>query len=442
MPKLSFRSAPDNIRTVLHGVLSHVAAHPAQFALNKHCFCRKRILDLERLLHILFQMDSHTLATNLSNVSGDRKCPSVSAFVQQRDKLSLKAVTYIFYEMQRYIDRQFKHRISGYRLLACDGSDFPMPSDVLPVEEELTVQQRVQHRLLHLNALFDVLTGQYVEVDIRPKKICNERNVLLDMLAHCRRENPDIDPSKTIIVCDRGYESYDVLTRLCKSGFKFIIRAQGPDKNNVLRGFHDKLKENEPLDRTLKLRAALDAEGRYRPCKSRSNKDVEVIRIRVVAKALKEGSKEQYEYILTNLPKKASGPDGGMEKRTIFRIYRKRWAIETSFRHLKYGIGAIVFHSRKQEVQKMELYISATLYNCVHAITSLVKLTEQKGKYRYKLNFTEAVPRCIAYLFGILSEAELGSRLKQNLVPIRPNRKNSRAKLRHQRARGFSYRSR
>ena len=61
------------------------------------------------------------------------------------------------------------------------------------------------------------------------------------------------------------------------------------------------------------------------------------------------------EYLVTNLSREE------FSNEDIAALYRKRWDIGVSFRHQKYAIGGIVFHSQKLNVQQMELYTALTL---------------------------------------------------------------------------------
>ena len=42
-----------------------------------------------------------------------------------------------------------------------------------------------------------------------------------------------------------------------------------------------------------------------------------------------------------------------------------RWGIETSFRDMKYSLGAIHFHSKKDEAAQMEIYAHLIMFNAV-----------------------------------------------------------------------------
>ena len=44
-------------------------------------------------------------------------------------------------------------------------------------------------------------------------------------------------------------------------------------------------------------------------------------------------------------------------------MYHRRWDIETSFRELKYALGGINFHSKKDDFIKMELFAHFIMFN-------------------------------------------------------------------------------
>lgn len=79
-----------------------------------------------------------------------------------------------------------------------------------------------------------------------------------------------------------------------------------------------------------------DCTGQYRAYKSAI--DCRVLNLRVVMLRLANGD---IEYLVTNLSREE------FSNEDIAALYRKRWDIEVSFRHQKYAIGGIVFHSKK-----------------------------------------------------------------------------------------------
>lgn len=53
----------------------------------------------------------------------------------------------------------------------------------------------------------------------------------------------------------------------------------------------------------------------------------------------------------------------------IKALYHKRWGIETSFRELKYAIGLVNFHAKKESSILQEIFARLILYNFCERIT-------------------------------------------------------------------------
>ena len=65
-------------------------------------------------------------------------------------------------------------------------------------------------------------------------------------------------------------------------------------------------------------------------------------------------------------------------------LYHKRWDIETSFRELKYALGGVQFHSRKDDFVLMELYAHFIMFNAVSRNIMCVSVPQQNdNKHTY-----------------------------------------------------------
>lgn len=98
---------------------------------------------------------------------------------------------------------------------------------------------------LHLNALYDPLNKHYVAVDFHKNKQLNERKSLCQMVDEFDFTNP------TIIIADRGYESFNVYEHIKKRGQKFLIRVKDTKTNGLLNGLC--LPIDGTLDKEVKL---------------------------------------------------------------------------------------------------------------------------------------------------------------------------------------------
>ena len=282
----------------------------------------------------------------------------------------------------------------------------------------------VQRRKLHVNALLDIRNHMYLAADMRPKLTCNERITLLDILDAYQKSNLDTIPANMIVMCDRGYASYHLFTSLVLRGFKFIIRVKAPSSNGILKNSKYQVESDCALDKTFTIAVNPDENGVYDVAKREIEGVTRHIKVRVVSKKLKDGT---YGYWLTNLwaPIQGSKLSDRFSRKDIISLYTERWEIETSFRYLKYGLGGLCFHSRKLEIQKMEVYIAMTLLNCIMAIVSHTRVTNRRktNMHRYKINITAAVDICMDFLLnGLYTAQTLRRELLKHLVKYEPGR--------------------
>ena len=142
-----------------------------------------------------------------------------SAFVQQREKLLPQALGFVLNEFNQTVD---SHRtFNGYRLLSVDGSNvnIPMNADDLDTFVK-TAPNSKGYNLLHLNALYDLLDKQYLDVVIQAIRQKNEKRAVTDMV-----DRSDV-LSKVLLILDRGYEGYNIMTHIERKNWKYLIIAE------------------------------------------------------------------------------------------------------------------------------------------------------------------------------------------------------------------------
>lgn len=74
-------------------------------------------------------------------------------------------------------------------------------------------------------------------------------------------------------------------------------------------------------------------------------------------------TEDTYETIVTSLNRFE------FPLKEIKNLYHMRWGIETSFRELKYAIGIINFHAKKESAILQEIYARMIMYNFCMRIT-------------------------------------------------------------------------
>ncbi len=145
---------------------------------------------------------------------------------------------------------------------------------------------------------------------------------------------------------------------------------------------------------------------------------------------------DNYECLLTNLPADT------YDIYQLKEIYHMRWGIETSFRHLKYSVGLLEFHSKKIEFIEQEIWARLTLYNFCMAVTLGIDVPHRTRKHQYKFNVANAVNVCRRFLKKLLNETlpNVDLLIARELLPIRPDRKAPR-KSTYRRSHKFNYRA-
>jgi hypothetical protein len=405
-------------------------------------FTRKKKLPFETVMQLLISMEGNSLYKELLESQGyDVNTATSSAFVQQRNKILPSALKHLFHSFtQSYTDiKDYR----GYRLLAVDGSDLHIATDPADADTYFQTQPDTKgYNLLHLNAAYDLCNRLYVDAIVQPRRLCNEGKALADMV--------DRSPikGKTIVVADRGYESYNNFAHLERKGWNYVIRVKDLDSSGILSGLCLPADGEFDCDAHLTLTKKQTKEVKAQPEKykfipSKSTFDFldlnenlfYPISFRVIRFILPNGT---YETVITNLSATDFPPD------EIKSIYNMRWGIETSFRALKYTVGLTNFHAKRQESIIQEIFARMILYNFAEMMTSHVVISQNDKQHLYQVNFTVAVHVCRQFLRSRDNEPllDVEALIRKNVLPIRPVRpgqQNTR-KIRHKPAVSFVYR--
>lgn len=145
----------------------------------------------------------------------------------------------------------------------------------------------------------------------------------------------------------------------------------------------------------------------------------------------------EWEVLITNL-NRFEFPIDKMKE-----MYHLRWGIETSFLNLKYAIGAVQFHSRKDDFIKMELFAHFTMFNVVSRCinqTSVPQNRSHKHTYAIEFKMVVAVVRKYFRKHNQTPYNLLFAEILQYRIPVRPNRKDTRKTIKPKSAVWFVYR--
>lgn len=390
----------------------------------------------ETLIRFLIGAEGGSLAKELHNAGIDATPAAVS---QRRRQIPSEIFRDVFTQFNTFCaDNETFH---GYHVLAVDGTAVNMPRNLNAPSFVQNESAPKGYNQLHVNPLYDICNKTFYDVAIQPEPQKDEIGALIDML---KRNN---FRQKTLIVADRGYESYNLLAHLIeKDNTDFLIRV----KQN-----HSAMREIARLPMF-----ELDCDIGFTITTTQTNEDKQKGHIFLqVPKKSKPGAKTrrgrwdfhspyhmslrivrfqletgEFETIATSLPRSFTPEE-------IRELYHMRWGIETSFRDLKYSLGLVNLHGKSDAFAEQEIYAALTMFNFTSRIAREVVIEQPpNGVYAYRVNFKMAVALCREYFRTPAADRKkLMYEIARHTVPIRPGRRDNRV-LRAKSFVGFTYR--
>lgn len=209
-----------------------------------------RKLGFASVIRLILSMGSSSLGQEiLKYFQFQDDFPSVSAFVQQRQKIKPDAFAELFRRFS-LLQENFP-LFNGYRLLAVDGSDLLFPLNA--AEAHAFAESKCF--MLHLNALFDIQSKQYVDVVIQGKKEMNETAAIVTMTNRLPEQYP------CILLADRGSESYNFFAHVEERLFDYVVRLRAAKNSSMVSGLN--LPQNEAFDLTRNIVITRHSTGPY-----------------------------------------------------------------------------------------------------------------------------------------------------------------------------------
>ncbi len=434
IPDLTY---PDRMKSALFLAIRNTLNDPDIF-LPFHTFSRDSPLSAEKMIELLLTMRGGSLDSELHDAG---IAISKSAFSKRRKLIGSNVFSAV---LQHYnalcTDAQ---RFKGYRVLAIDGTAVNMPRN----PNSPTFVQNAGHpkglNQFHVTPLYDVLNKTYLDAVIQPQPHMDEVGALLFFLAWYSF------PEKTLIVGDRGFESYAVFASFIeKTSANFLIRVrtggvaamkpiaalplQEFDRDIAFTITTSQSKADKEKGYILVQNRTYDKAGAYRQHQQRwPFPSPYQMNLRVLRFQLDTG---EYETLVTNLPRIITMDD-------IRELYHARWGIESAFRELKYSLGLTNLHGKSDEFVRQELWATMTVANFCNRIVGAVELpARQKALYAYQVNQTMAIKLCREFLRAPGADGEkLMRQIARYTEPVRQGRQDER-NLKAKSFVGFCYR--
>lgn len=408
------------IKEKLNNAISSACEHIDEFKRSPNDFTRVRSLTPEVMVRTILGLHGQRLDKEMILAGTD---VTASAFVQRRDKIKPEMFAYIMKEFSR--DLPVVDTYKGYRLLAIDGTVVTS----VPVEDspnyvpggKLTKNGALPRGTCQrtVTALYDVLNKFYL--DIVPEK--SENTAAKELFSGYRGH-------KAIVLADRGYQGYNLMEYANKNpDLDYLIRIPETNYFSELKELpKDKFDVDIEVKLSTKSQQFCDLYGWKHIAGpspfGKPKKDVRwnheefcIMHYRAVRFGLKTGKTET---IVTSLPRDKFPPS------KIKELYNMRWGIETSFRELKYDIGMVHLHAKKDDSILQEIYAAFTMYNFCMAITMQVKIPQNRNnKYTYKVDIAMAIFLCMDYFRNSDSDPPDAEIIRYR-QPERPGRSDER----------------
>ena len=352
---------------------------------------------------------------------------SLPGFIRSREKIKEEA----FIELMKIMNKAYPcdKKYKGYRLLAVDGSDLTISTDPNDSDSyEKYNSKAIGFNNYHLNCLYDILNHRYLDNIIQPLRKEDEK---MAMWTLAQRNEGD----KAIFIADRGYESFNNFEHLKKTGHKFLIRIRDINSHaSFLKSFSSLPKEGEfdedvhiiftnrqtnEIKTHPELYKAIMANQRFDFLDKDHHfyeADYRIVRIKI------DGKDEEYESLVTNLERSEFSVSD------IKELYRLRWDIEVSYRHLKYSVDLNALHSKRRDFIRQEIWARMIMFNISMIIIDYVqekKLNKTERKLEYKVNISMAVFLIKEYVIkrkGGYDPPDLENLIARQILPVRQDR--------------------
>ena len=410
---------------------------------NAHFTRAPRKLDFKEDMKILLVCGAASMKKELYEYFDyDIDTVSLPGFIRSRAKIKEEA----FKELMDVMNKTYPcdKKYMGYRLLSVDGCDLTIPTDR---NDKETYEQYINEcgfNNYHLNCLFDLMNHRYIDNITQTLKKKNEIEAMWTMAERYNGE-------KAIFIADRNYATFNNMEHIKKTGHKFLIRVKDIHSGtSLLKSFRSLPKQGEfdedvhitfTKRQTNEIKAHpetykiivsnqrfdfLDSENHF------YDADYRVVRIKI------DGSVEEYESLITNLDRKIFPAE------EIKKLYKLRWDIEVSYRHLKYSVELNALHSKRRDFIRQEIWARLVMFNISTIIIDYVtdhKLTKKERRLEYKVNITMAV--FFTKHFMTIRKGgdppDLESLIAKEILPVRDDRHYTR-NVRSQGFVSFGYR--
>jgi hypothetical protein len=289
----------------------------------------------------------------------------------------------------------------GHRVFGVDGSKINVPHELLKYGYKAPNKNQYYPQGL-MSTLYNLGSGLIYDGLLTSGK--NERICLLE---HMEQLLPG-----DVVVLDRGYFSYLILTKAIEKGIHLVCRMQSGTVNSAVQAFWD----SDKKDAIISYNPSLTVKYDYK----KQGYDIELkpIKLRLIKYIIDDTTYVcsttllcEQAYPLTEFPK----------------VYHGRWGIEELYKISKEFIDVEDFHSKSERGVKQECYAHMLLINIARIFESETdqqlpppstpSIEESEDQSSYWQNFCEDIKKLKVNFKHCL--LVVGRNLEKILLPVK-----------------------
>lgn len=322
-------------------------------------FTRKRDMPLPILLATMINMISRTTSVELYNFFTGvlkKRTPSKQAFSKARGNLNPAIfIKLLDLFLKGYYGAGYK-TYKGYIVLATDGTELEIPTTQEFVRDfgcPSNKNGKLARPMAASSILYDINNRVIVNGVLKPYAY-SEKAMMLDHIEAIKK-NSALSGKKIIILFDRGYPSMWLMAKLTENNIDFIIRCK---KSYIKETENASKYESYDKEKIINISHHMTRGLAWFKLFAKQREHKMSIRI-----TTGRFSTDEIGIFVTSL-----GSDI-FNREEIVELYRRRWEIETHFRHQKETCEFENFACKTTERLKQEYYCKLYTLNLTALLT-------------------------------------------------------------------------
>lgn len=397
--------------------------------LPPNAFSRNRKMPLSDLINFMIWPRAKSTTVELFNYSQLIKKEDVTKnnFSKRRRWIDYKYLAELDRDIVNacYSENDTVDKWNGYLLLAGDGTTYSLPMDdeikraFLEGRKTGISDQPLARGVVVKDVLNDIIVGANMEGYGR-----DEIQLLIELLEQIA---PRIKQQKIVLILDRKFCAYTLITKLMSLGIDFIIRVKGRFNKTV-----DDFIASNHTDQKVTITPACATIKKLRRI---YGKDIRTDNFNIRLVRLPTGI-----VVMTSLLTEK------LTDETVSEIYHKRWDDETTIGFAKNNLQIEIFSGMSVNCMKQDFYSKIILYNLLSLFISQAAEMRHADKpdedtEGYKINRNVALGILKLYLPQILQSPceindcwlEMLTKMSRYVTAIKHGRHNHRAfrKIKH-----------